>query len=169
MPKVVIKLFREPEEAKQAVSELRAKGYRVEEVGLLMSEKRGAEELAPDIAPVTKSISLPGVGPVTAMGAMAAAITATGTDPGAALVELGGVSEEIANYYQLGISLGGIVVSVHTEEAHTAEARELLRAVATSRSGRNPMWSNSPGFAAASRMSGTNPIDAPMSGDFRRY
>ena len=88
---------------------------------------------------------------------------------GVALAE-SGLSEEALSYYRLGLALGGMVVRVSTDESKADEARKILR-VAGSKplTERAPQWANSPGFAAASRMSSTNPVDAPMSGDFRKY
>lgn len=81
-----------------------------------------------------------------------------------------GIPEETIRYYEFSVSLGGTLVSVQTEEDRAAEARDILRSAATEAIGeRALMWSNSPGFAAAGRMSATDPIDAPMSGDFRLY
>ena len=139
MAKVATKLFREPGEAKEAISELKAKGFKADEIGIFTSAER-AKELGADIKPVSD------VGELTEMG----------------------VPEETVNYYRFGITSGGIVVSVQADEGRVAQAQELLRASPISSLG-DRICGTSPGFQAASRMSATNPIDAPMSGDFRRY
>ena len=88
---------------------------------------------------------------------------------GIALAE-SGLSEEALSYYRLGLTLGGMVVRVSTDESKAEEVRNILRVTgAKPLTERAPQWANSPGFAAANRMSATNPIDAPMSGDFRKY
>ncbi len=169
MAKAVTKLFREPQQAENAISELKAKSYQVGEVGILIQEKGDGETFAPDLVPVTKDISLPGVGAVIAKGTVAAAITG-GSEPSAALIELWGVPEETLSYYQYGLSLGGVVVSVHAEGARLEQARQLLREIGVKPlTERSPRWASCPPFDVASRMSETNPIDAPMTGDFRRY
>ena len=139
MAKVAAKLFREPGEAKEAIGELKAKGFKKEEIVVLTSAER-AKDLGGDIKPVSD------VGKLTEIG----------------------VPEETVNYYQFGITSGGIVVSVQADESRVAQAQELLRAVPIC-SCEDRICGTSPGFQAASRMSATNPIDAPMSGDFRRY
>ena len=161
MPKVQTKLFRRPEDAKKAISELKAKGFKVEEIGIITSGK-GKKAIGDGIQPVAD------IGSVTAMG-HAASISKAGSDLGKVLAEFWGVSEETVSYYQHGISLGGIVVSIHADEAHAAKAHEVLRAAAAHPRKKAPLQEISPGFLKASRMSSTNPIDAPMSGDFRRY
>ena len=80
-----------------------------------------------------------------------------------------GVPEDTVNYYQHVVSLGGIVVSIHADDAHAEKVHEVLRAATAHPRKKSPLQEISPGFLKASRMSSTNPIDAPMSGDFRRY
>ena len=160
MPKVQTKLFRKPEDAKKAISELKANGFKEEEIGIVTSGK-GKKEMG-DIKPAAD------VGSVTAMG-HASSLAKAGSDLTKALGEFWGVPEETVNYYQHVISLGGIVVSVHADDAHAAKAHEVLRAAAAHPRKKMPLQEISPRFLKASRMSSTNPIDAPMSGDFRRY
>ncbi len=167
MPKAVTKLFREPQQAENAIAELKAEGYGGEEVGILMREGEGNDKLAPELAPVATGVSLSGAGPLIAKGVTAAAISGDG-DLEPLLSELWDASEETISYYQTGLSLGGIVVSVHGAEARLEQARRLLREAGLT-STACPVESTSPGFAVASKMSETNPVDAPMSGDFRKY
>ena len=139
MPKVATKLFRELEEAKQAVSDLKAKGFKAEEIGILASEKRGKElgagiKTASDVGKLTKL----------------------------------GVPAETVDYYSYSIQSGGVVVSVQADEGRVAQAQEVLRAVPIC-SCEDRICGTSPGFQTASRMSATNPMDASMSGEFRRY
>ena len=160
MPKVQTKLFRKPEDAKKAISELKAKGFKAEEIGIVTSGK-GKKEMG-DVKPAAD------VGSVTAMG-HASSLSKAGSDLAKALSEFWSVPEDTVNYYQHVISLGGIVVSVHADDAHAEKAHEVLRAAAAHARKKMPLQEISPGFLKASRMSSTNPIDAPMSGDFRRY
>lgn len=139
MAKVAAKLFREPGEAKEAIGQLKAKGFKEGEIVIFTSAER-AKDLGGDIKPASD------VSKLTEMG----------------------VPEETVNYYQFGITSGGIVVSVQADEGRVAQAQELLREAPIC-SGEDRVQGTSPGFQAASRMSATNPIDAPMSGDFRRY
>ena len=139
MPSVATKLFREPVEVEQAVNELKSKGFKAEEIVVIANEPR-AKELGADIK------SLPDVNKLTDMG----------------------VPEATVKYYDYSVSAGGIVVSVRADESRVAQAQEVLRTVPVC-SCEDRMCGTSPGFQAAGRMSATNPIDAPMSGDFRRY
>jgi len=161
MTKVVAKLFREPEEARKAIKDLLAAGYSEREIGVLACGRR-KDELEANIKPAAD------VGQLTAMG-VAAKISSASDNLKGALAELWGVSGETVDYYQFGISSGGIVVSVHVEEARAAKARQVLRQATKSPREKLSMQVKSPGFLAASRMSVTNPVDALMSGDFRKY
>jgi hypothetical protein len=161
MAKVQTKLFRRPEDAKKAISELKAKGFKAEEIGIVTNVK-GKKELDENIKPAAD------VGSVTAMG-HATSLSKAGEDLAKALAEFWSVPEDTVNYYQRAISLGGIVVSVHADDAHAPKAHEVLRAASAHPRKKMPLQQISPGFLKASRMSSTNPIDAPMSGDFRRY
>ncbi len=139
MPKVATKLFREPGEAKQAVNDLKAKGFKDDEIVVLASAQR-TKDLGADVKAVSDPSKLTQIG----------------------------VPEDTVNYYQYSIPSGSIVVGVQADEARVAQAQEVLRAVPVCSLG-NRIRGVSPGFHAAGRMSATNPIDAPMSGDFRRY
>ena len=139
MSTMVAKLFRDPEEAKRAVGELKDKGYKPEEIGVLSGAER-AKEMGADV----KSTS----------------------DAGK-LAEMG-IPEATVDYYQYAIESGGIVVSVQTDESRMNQVQELLRTVPICAC-ESRIHGTSPGFKVADRMSATNPMDAPMSGDFRRY
>lgn len=136
---VATKLFREPEEAKQAMSELMVKGYKNSDIVVIANKER-AQELGKSHS-VTSDI-----GELTKMG----------------------VPEDTVNYYQFSIPMGGIIVAVKVDETKINEVRTLLRSVPVCSLG-DRITRTSPGFLQAGRMSATNPIDAPMSGDFRRY
>ena len=160
MPKVQTKLFRRPEDAKKAIHELKAKGIKAEEIGIITSGK-GVKEVGDSLKPSAS------VGSMTAMGH--ATSLKEGSDMAKALGEFWGVPEDTVNYYQHVVSLGGIVVSIHADDAHAEKVHEVLRAATAHPRKKSPLQEISPGFLKASRMSSTNPIDAPMSGDFRRY
>lgn len=142
MAKAVVKLFRDPLKAERAAEELKAKGFKGDEIGILVCDKEKAKIL--------------------------------GTEPteeiGAALTNLLHLPEETLRYYEFGVSVGGVLISVHTDEARLALAQETLRsAEVLFTPARGGMWASSPGFASAGRMTETDPIDARMTGDFRRY
>ncbi|MFC2058131.1 hypothetical protein ACFLTS_00605 [Chloroflexota bacterium] len=169
MPQVATKLFRKPEDAEKALAELKSSGYKAEGLGILVAEGSDGKRFASKDAPKTEVAILPGAGIVVAIGAAANALSgAAGKDPDTALAALWSVPEETIDYYRLGISLGGVVISVDAGSGDLAKAAGILRAASKSESDCKPMGVSSPGFAGASRMSATHPIDSLMSGDFQR-
>lgn len=77
---------------------------------------------------------LPGIGPVLAAGPLAAAVTAAaggaalGATAGTLLGILNdeGIPSDRADFYNRNFSKGNIIVMVHTDEGHSAKAREIL-------------------------------------------
>ena len=139
MAKVATKLFREPREATIALDELKSKGYKADEIVVVASAER-SKDLGADIKPVGDA---------------------------AKLTEMG-VPEATVSYYQYIVSSGGIVVGVQADESRIAQAQEVLRGV-TPCTCDEKTCDSSPGFLAAGRMTATNPLDASMSGEFRKY
>ena len=140
MSKVALKLFREPEGAKEAVTQLKAKGFKDDEIVVVANEKRG-KELGADVK------SIPDIDKLAEIG----------------------VPEETITYYRFNVaSAGGIVVSVNAGDERAAQAQEVLRAAPIC-SCADRLCDLSPGFQVASRMTATDPLDAQMSGDFRKY
>lgn len=81
-----------------------------------------------------------------------------------------GLPEQALEYYKTGVMIGGKIVKVSVDDAKAGEVNELLIAAGfNSLVDRPAQWFTSPGFVKAKRMSGTDPIDAQMSGDFRKY
>ncbi|MBE0480503.1 MAG: hypothetical protein IBX68_05940 [Dehalococcoidia bacterium] len=140
MSKIAAKLFREPEPVKDAINQLKSKGYKAEEIFIVASKNR-AKKLDSGIKAVTDLSQMAQIG----------------------------IPAETAEYYSYAIESGGIVVAVQADESRLAEAQRLLREISICHSDQGKPRAASPGFQFASRMSSTNPIDAPMSGDFRRY
>jgi len=169
MPQVATKLFRKPEDAEKALAELKSSGYKAGGLGILVAEGSDGKRFVSKDAPNTEVVILPGVGMVVAIGAAAAALGgAAGKDPNTALAALWSVPEETIDYYQLGVSLGGVVVSVDAASGDLAKAAGILRSASKTERECKPGGGSSPGFAAASRMSATHPIDSLMSGDFQK-
>ncbi len=141
MANTVVKLFRDPLVAARAAEELKSKGLKAEEIGILVRDGEKAKKLG---TKVTKEI-------------------------GAALTKLD-LPEDTVRYYEFGASVGGVLISVQTDEARLPQAREVLRmADLGAASARGEMWASSPAFPTAGRMTATDPIDAKMTGDFRKY
>ena len=79
-------------------------------------------------------------------------------------------SEAALDYYKMGLTLGGTVLMVTADDAKVDALNVTLRAVGTREMTDIPLpWSTSPGFANCEKQSCTHPIDASMSGDFRKY
>ncbi len=171
MAKTVVRLFKDHQQAEKAVADLKATGYKAEDIGILTASLSAAKKLAGN-ATIARDIALAEAGAVCAAGPVAEVlneVTAAKGDGEAALAATLNIPEEAVKYYEFGIAMGGVLISVHVEEGRSAKAQEILRSAGADSVERADRWSKSPGFAAASRMTQTNPIDAPMSGDFRRY
>ncbi len=160
---VVTKLFRDPMDAAKALGQLKAKGYTEKEVSLLALNKGGAAKLL-----TGKVVNLSKGESAIASGPVVATLTGEGEDLEAKLVKALETTEEKADYYRFSLGAGSALVSVHTGEGQAKQVRDILNK-AESIPQPKPAKESTPGFVAASRMSTTNPIDAPMSGDFRRY
>lgn len=142
MAQATVKFFRDPLTAEKAAQDLRSQGFKAEEIRILVRDKEKAERLG---AEATEEI-------------------------GAALTNWLDLPEETLRYYEFGVSIGGVLISVHTDEARLPKARQILRdADLAVTPARGEMWASSPAFPAAGRMTETDPIDAKMTGDFRRY
>jgi hypothetical protein len=137
----VVKLFRDPLSAAKATEELKSKGFKAEEIGILVSDVEKAKKLG------TKA-----------------------TDKiGTALTKLD-LPEDTIRYYEFGASVGGVLISVEADESRLSKAQEILREAAIKDAPKKgEMWASSPAFPAAGRMTATDPIDAKMTGDFRKY
>lgn len=81
-----------------------------------------------------------------------------------------GLPEQAMDYYTMGLSIGGKIVKVTADESKVNEVNSILVMTGHDRLvNALPQYAASPAFVKAERMSATNPIDAQMSGDFRKY
>jgi len=141
MSEAVVKLFRDHFSAARATEELKSKGFKAEEIGILVRDGEKAKKLG---TKVTKEI-------------------------GAVLTKLN-LPEDSIRYYEFGASVGGVLISVQTDEARLPQARQILRGADLGAApASEEMWASCPAFPAAGRMTATDPIDAKMTGDFRKY
>ena len=154
MSKAIVKLFRDPGHAARAVADLLAKGFKSEEIGILVKAEVGLE-LAGKLGKDPARRQLAGVGAMIALGPLA-------QDEEAPLkaIEL---PDDVLGYYEMGLRLGGVLLSVHSQKREGEARRLLLRAEVT------PGEKAEGGFPRAERMTATDPVDARMTGDFRRY
>ncbi len=167
MAKTVAKLFRDPRDAHKALGELKKNGFKEGEIGILV---RPASVKFPECK---TTVSFAGIGEVATHGALQAPLKEASSSAekptlAAALAKVLGVIEDAASYFEFGVSMGSVLVAVHTEDAKAAQAQNIMRLI-----GAVPvkveMPKTSPGFEQAGRMAATDPVDAPMSGDFRKY
>lgn len=170
MTKPVVKFFRDPSQAEKALSELKKHGFKLAELGILLSEKSNVETFIKSAHSVSKGVTIGEFGNLIATGPASDALAKVKDgDSAAALAELWGTSEDVVKYYGLGVFIGGVVISVHADASRQAKAKELIRVTSLERIRRTPAQANTPGFAQTERMSATNPVDAAMTGDFRKY
>jgi len=166
MAKTIVKLFRDPKIAEKAIGDLIKHGFLATEIGTI-SQKGKADYLHLLFKETAREhTSLPETGDVVATGPLAAVVRQA--DPGAALIETLNITPEAYDYYRFGILSGGILISVHDSEQRLKKAASVLRS-AIPKPIMMETGAKSPGFATADRMNATNPIDAPLSGDFRKY
>ena len=154
MSKAIVKLFRDPGHAVKAVADLLAKGFKAEEVGIL-AKAEASLEVARNMGKDPSRRQLAGVGEVMALGPLA-------QDEEAPLKALE-LPQDVLGYYEMGLKLGGVLLSVHSQKKEGEARRLLLRAEV-------PLGEKAGGgFPRAERMTASDPIDAKMTGDFRRY
>ena len=154
MPNVIVKLFRDPRHAARAVADLLAKGFKAEEIGMLGKAEVGLE-VAMKAGKDPSRWQLSGVGEVVAVGPLA-------QDEQAPLKVLG-LPVDVMGYYEMGLKVGGVLLTVHGVRKEE-EARRLLHQAEV-----EPGEKTGGGFPKAERMTASDPVDAKMTGDFRRY
>ena len=167
MSKVVVKLFGNAEQAARALSSLKEKGYKPEEIGVLVSAQTNATSLTRDVSLHNKLVRLDNMGTAVATGPLADLAKEKNVD--AALAKLWGVAEDTISYYVTGVAHGSVAVSVHAAEARLDEAKKILRAATADSDDSTTAYQGSPAFSLTPRMAATNPVDAKMTGDFRKY
>ncbi|MDO8490693.1 MAG: hypothetical protein Q7T04_01600 [Dehalococcoidia bacterium] len=167
MSKVVVKLFGNAEQAAQALASLKGKGYKAEEIGVLISVQTNATAFTREASLHNKLVRLDSMGTAVASGPLTELSKAK--DVNAALAKLWGVAEETIDYYITGVAHGSVAISVHDSEDKLAEAKKILRAATAGPTETTKAYASSPAFSLTPRMAATNPVDAKMTGDFRKY
>lgn len=161
----IFALFADYASAREAVEELRERGFRVEEMNAIIYAEvaRGAMDVNPRTADVRASkalgertlrgldrllateqpVPLPPVGDVLAAGELANLVVAAAGAPDAeggltaALVDFG-VPREAAGAYQRGVVDGGLLFWIRTDDERAGEAREIIQRHHASRVGAHP-------------------------------
>lgn len=163
--KMVARIYRDPADAQRAVEKLLSAGFRAGDVGVAARLEHTAKSV---FGEKTVSVALSGAS-LAASGALAAALgdgSGEGKRAAETLATALGVSQEAAEYYDFVLGAGGVLVAVNAAEG---KEPEIARILGEADSVPQKAGVSSPGFKAASRMAGSNPVDAAMTGDFRKY
>lgn len=158
---VLVKLYKDLGQARAAVEALLQGGFKAEELTVVGSTSALARLEALKGASrgrvAVDGRSLEVAGPLSGQASQGELTTV--------LREVLGVPEDVLEYYRFGLVTGGLLLGVPGDEGRGEEARKLLRRLG----GRGVEKTKSPGFDRATRMTGSDPVDAKMTGDFRRY
>ncbi|MBI2854412.1 MAG: hypothetical protein HYX87_05775 [Chloroflexi bacterium] len=166
MTKAVSRLFRNPADAEHAVKALISAGIPASKIGVLAKSETTVKSVLKD---GVSKVYFSGVGNLVVAGSLAPSLSkASGAESKLASTLAGtlGLAHEAGEYYEFVLGAEGVLVAVDEAEGKAAEARKILAKAdaAPTKSG-----VTSPGFYEAARMSATNPVDAAMTGDFRKY
>jgi hypothetical protein len=175
MANLITGLFETEAAAEEAVAHLKEIGYTQNEISVIMKDRAAAEDFAIETGSHTMegvgtgaaiggtigavlagllavgSIAIPGVG-LLAAGPLAAMLAGAGAG-GLAGSLLGwlvgaGIPEEMAPYYERGLSTGGVVVAVATHDGDDDRVRTILNSQAAAYSGPNIPSYVAPTYAA---------------------
>lgn len=183
MANLITGLFDTEAAAENAVSQLKQFGYGQNEISIIMKDSRAAEEFAHETGSRTMegvgtgaaiggtigavlagllavgSVTIPGVG-LLAAGPLAAMFAGAGAG-GLAGTVIGwlvgaGVPNDVAPYYERGLSEGGVVVAVAAHPGDEARVQQVLHSGAVAYSGYN-----TPTYVAPNYASRYNDLNAP--------
>jgi len=175
MANLITGLFETEAAAEEAVAHLKEIGYTSNEISVIMKDRSAAEDFAVGTGTHTMEgvgtgaalggtigavlagllavgmIAIPGVG-VLAAGPLAAMLAGAGAG-GLAGSLLGwlvgaGIPEDVAPYYERGLSTGGVVVAVATHPNDDERVRDILNSRAAAYSGPNVPSYIAPTYAA---------------------
>jgi hypothetical protein len=145
----VVGLFREPEQARDAIEALRRSGFAGGDVSVVLRGVDGADEQDRDAAAAGAAVggvlgglagwlvgagtlAIPGAGPLVAAGAFASAAVGAFTGAGLGtiagrLASVSGMGAETASWYEEEVRSGSALVTVRAD-ARAGEARDMLQA-----------------------------------------
>jgi hypothetical protein len=175
MANLITGLFDTESAAENVVAQLKQIGYSDNEISIIMKDRAAAQEFAADTGSRTMegvgtgaaiggtiglvlagllavgSVTIPGVGLIAA-GPVAAMLAGAGAG-GIAGSLLGwlvgaGIPEDVAPYYERGLSEGGIVVAVAAHPGDEARVRQVLEGGSVAYSGYNTPSYVAPSYAA---------------------
>ncbi len=151
MSKIIVALYDNLDNAERVVSELRANHFHDEEISLVTQEenlkneitlgdegvdaadKAGAGAVIGGLAGLLAgviAISIPGIGPLLALGPLAAAIGGAGIGAAAGglvgALTSAGIPKNKAQFYAEGVRRGNVLVTVHTADDRADVARDIM-------------------------------------------
>jgi hypothetical protein len=163
----VVKVFRGADAAERALSQLNQKGFKGDEIAVVLRQIERNRSLAgrldkPSTSTLGNISDLLSAGPLSiplkeAKEELADLLTRELEIPGAQ-----------GKYYDFALQAGGVLIAIYTDETKASLAQQILKSAEVLPKEQS-MDTKSPGFVRANRMVATDPVDAPMSGDFRRY
>lgn len=149
MDRTIVGVFRSKSDAKKAVSELRAKGFKENEINIIAKGEgrgeRGAftsmagQDVGEGVATGgavgglagllagAGTLAIPGIGPLVAAGPIAAALSGAVTGGVAGGLLDFGIPEERGRHYEGRIRQGNIVALVRADEAKVKDASTIFR------------------------------------------
>ena len=175
MASLITGLFETEAAAEEAVAHLKQIGYTQNEISVIMKDRNAAQDFAVETGANTMEGVGTGAAIGGAIGAVLAGLLAVGTIaiPGVGLLAAGplaamlagagaggiagsllgwligaGIPEDMAPYYERGLSSGGVVVAVATHPGDDDRVRDLLNSQAAASSGPNISSYIAPNYAA---------------------
>ena len=142
--KVVIGVFRSKREAEQAVSQLRTQGFSNQEINIVSKQGQSQTEYAEDditdgaltggtiggiggLLLGAGALAIPGLGPIVAVGPIAAALSGAVVGGIAGGLIDWGIPEEVSKRYENSVRQGGILAVIRTSTNSVNQAATILR------------------------------------------
>jgi uncharacterized membrane protein len=142
--KVVIGIFQSKREAEQAVNQLRSQGFTNQEINIVSKQDQKQTEYAEDditdgaltggtlggiggLLLGAGALAIPGLGPIVAVGPIAAALSGAVMGGVAGGLIDWGIPEEVSRRYENSVREGGILAVIRTSATSVNQAATILR------------------------------------------
>lgn len=142
--KVVIGIFNSKREAEQAVGQLRNQGFSDQEINIVSKQDQKQTEYAEDditdgaltggtiggiggLLLGAGALAIPGIGPIVAVGPIAAALSGAVMGGIAGGLIDWGIPEEVSRRYENSVRQGGILAVIRTTDSSVNQAASILR------------------------------------------
>ncbi len=142
--KVVIGIFSSKREAEQAVGQLRSQGFSDQEINIVSKQDQKQTEYAEDditdgaltggtiggiggLLLGAGALAIPGIGPIVAVGPIAAALSGAVMGGIAGGLIDWGIPEEVSRRYENSVRQGGILAVIRTTDSSVNQAASILR------------------------------------------